>query len=183
MSENGGLLLHICCGPCGGGCVNRPEMISPERPVTLFYSNSNLDSFEEFERRLEPVRFLAEFFHLELMVDEYDHEAWKSAVCGLEKEKEGGARCRKCFEFNLKRAASAAKKRGLAFATTLTVSPRKSSRVIFEVGATLPGFEAVDFKKKNGYLTGVNFAREHDFYRQNYCGCEFSRRQENTQNE
>ena len=60
MSENGGLLLHICCGPCGGGCVNRPEMISPERPVTLFYSNSNLDSFEEFERKIEQAKSLME---------------------------------------------------------------------------------------------------------------------------
>jgi predicted adenine nucleotide alpha hydrolase (AANH) superfamily ATPase len=175
MSDNTGLLLHICCAPCGGGCVNRPEMISPERRVVLYYSNSNLDSREEFDRRLLPVRRLAEFYGLELLVDPYDHEAWLAAVAGLEDEPECGKRCRKCFEFNLGRTAAAAN--GLGFATTLTVSPRKSSRVIFETGEQWQNFEAIDFKKKNGYLIGRNFALEHGFYRQNYCGCEFSRRE------
>ena len=77
------LLLHICCAPCGGGCVDRPEMISPERRVKLFYSNSNLDSAAEFERRLECVRHLAEYFSLELVVDPYDHAGWLQAVSGL----------------------------------------------------------------------------------------------------
>jgi predicted adenine nucleotide alpha hydrolase (AANH) superfamily ATPase len=94
MSDNTGLLLHICCAPCGGGCVNRPEMISPERRVVLYYSNSNLDSREEFDRRLLPVRRLAEFYGLELLVDPYDHEAWLAAVAGLEDEPECGKRCR-----------------------------------------------------------------------------------------
>lgn len=175
MSNSSGLLLHICCAPCGGGCVARPEMISPDREVTLFYSNSNLDSIEEFEKRLAPVKFLADFFHLKLIVDPYDHEKWLDAVRGLEDEPECGKRCRKCFEFNLKRTKMAAKNMG--FATTLTVSPRKSSTVIFEIGSQWENFEKIDFKKKNGYLTGRNFALEHGFYRQNYCGCEFSRRQ------
>lgn len=170
------LLLHICCAPCGGGCVNRQEMISPERKVTLFYSNSNLDSAEEFEKRLECVRKLAEYYDLELIVDPYDHDAYLEAVSGLEDEPEGGARCRKCFEFNLRRTAETAAKNGSGFATTLTVSPRKSSRVLFEVGSQWDDFEKIDFKKKDGYLTGVRFAAEQGFYRQSYCGCEFSRR-------
>lgn len=174
MTEKSALFLHICCAPCGGGCLGRPEMISPERPVTLFYSNSNLDSEAEFEKRLAPVRFLAEFYGLELIVDPYDHQAWLDAVKGEEDQPEGGNRCRKCFRFNLSRTCAAAGKR--QFATTLTVSPRKKSAVIFEIGEAWPNFEKIDFKKKNGYLTGRNFALEHDFYRQNYCGCEFSRR-------
>jgi predicted adenine nucleotide alpha hydrolase (AANH) superfamily ATPase len=173
MDETQELFLHICCAPCGAGCVKHPDL-DPERKVTLFYSNSNLDTFEEFEKRLHEVKRLAEFYGLELIVDPYDHEAWLQAVKGLENEPEGGNRCRKCFNFNLNRARSIAQER--KFATTLTVSPRKSSAVIFEVGGRWTTFEKIDFKKKNGYLTGRNFAREHDFYRQNYCGCEFSRR-------
>ena len=171
-----GLLLHICCGPCGGGCLGREEMISPERKVTLFYSNSNLDSAEEFERRLEFVKYLAEHFGADVVVDPYDHESWLKAVEGFEDAPEGGDRCRRCFEYNLSRTAALAEERGENFATTLTVSPRKSSRILFEVGGKWEHFEAIDFKKKNGYLIGRNFAKEHGFYRQNYCGCEFSRR-------
>ena len=170
------LLLHICCAPCGAGCVNRQEMIPADREVTLFYSNSNLDSAEEFEKRLCEVKKLAAFYDLPLIIDPYDHQAWLEKVSGLEAEKEGGARCRKCFEFNLSRTQKAAAK-DVGFATTLTVSPRKSSRAIFETGSQWENFEAIDFKKKNGYLIGRNFAAEHGFYRQNYCGCEFSRRQ------
>ena len=176
MPELSALLLHICCAPCGSGCVNRPEMIAPGREVTLFYSNSNLDSQEEFDRRLAPVKFLAGYFHLPLIVDPYDHQAWLAAVKGFESEPECGKRCLKCFRFNLDRTRMAAAGK-MAFATTLTVSPRKSSRAIFEIGEKWEEFEKIDFKKKNGYLIGRNFAREHDLYRQNYCGCEFSRRE------
>lgn len=174
--ENRELLLHICCAPCGGGCVGRPEMVSPERRVRLFYSNSNLDTPEEFARRLAEVRKLADLFGLELEVDPYDHAAWRSAVAGCEDAPEGGIRCRKCFEFNLRRTAERAARLGCGFATTLTVSPRKSSRTLFEIGARWADFEPVDFKKKDGYLRGVRLAAAQGYYRQNYCGCEFSRR-------
>lgn len=175
MAEMPELLLHICCAPCGGGCIGRSEMIAPGRKVTLFYSNSNLDSETEFERRLFPVRQLTEHFGLDLIVDTYDHQAWRRAVAGLESEPECGKRCRRCFEFNLNRTACAAGQKN--FTTTLTVSPKKSSAVLFEVGGQWENFEKIDFKKKNGYLIGRNFAMEHNFYRQNYCGCEFSRRE------
>ena len=108
-----------------------------------------------------------------LIVDPYDHGAWRDAVAGLEKEPEGGARCRKCFAFNLNRTAQAAKK--CPFATTLTVSPHKSSAAVFQAGSRWDNFEPIDFKKKNGFLIGRNFAARMGFYRQNYCGCEFSR--------
>lgn len=173
MDDMQELILHICCAPCGGGCIGHPDL-APGRKITLVYSNSNLDSPEEFDKRLHEVKRLAEFYGLTLIVDPYDHEAWLQAVSGLENEPECGKRCRKCFEFNLKRTESIAN--GKPFATTLTVSPRKSSAVIFETGSQFPNFEKVDFKKKNGYLTGRNFALEQGFYRQNYCGCEFSRR-------
>ncbi|MCI5779455.1 MAG: epoxyqueuosine reductase QueH [Lentisphaeria bacterium] len=172
------LLLHICCAPCGGGCVDRPEMIAPGRRVELFYSNSNLDTAEEFARRLAEVRKLAAYCGLALTVDPYDHAAWLRAVAGSEAEPEGGARCRKCFDFSLRRTAERAAGSGRAFATTLTVSPRKSSRVLFDVGSQWADFEPIDFKKKDGYLRGCRFAAAQGYYRQNYCGCEFSRRRD-----
>ncbi|MBR7121144.1 MAG: epoxyqueuosine reductase QueH [Lentisphaeria bacterium] len=174
MDDMRELFLHICCAPCGGGCIRHPDL-SPGRNITLVYSNSNLDSETEFEKRLHEVKRLAAFYELQLIVDPYDHEAWLQAVRGLENEPEGGKRCQKCFEFNLKRTSKFAGEK--SFATTLTVSPRKASAAIFEIGMKYPNFEKVDFKKKNGYLTGRNFALEQGFYRQNYCGCEFSRRE------
>lgn len=166
-------LLHICCAPCGGGCAER--MIAEGRPPLLYYSNSNLESREEFDRRLESVVRLARHFELALEVDPYDHAAWLKAVAGLENEPEHGRRCEKCFAFSLGRAAAFAA--GRPFCTTLTVSPRKSSAVIFAVGAMFPGFEPIDFKKRDGYRRSCEIARKLRFYRQNFCGCEFSHRQ------
>lgn len=168
-------LLHICCAPCGGGCVERlreEENIIPR----LYYSNSNLCDKEEFERRLDSVKLLAEACGLQLEVDPYDHEAWLEAVRGLENEPERGARCEKCFAWNLARAEKRAKELGADFATTLTVSPMKSSRTIFAIGEKMTGFRAWDFKKKNGYKRSCEIAAELGFYRQNFCGCEFSKR-------
>ena len=122
------------------------------------------------------VRKLAEIFHVELEVDPYDHAAWREFVRGLEDEPERGARCPVCFHFSLERTARRAAALGANFATTLTVSPHKSSRVIFEVGARWNHFEPHDFKKKNGFLRSRELARQHGFYLQNFCGCEFTRR-------
>ena len=173
MAED--LLLHICCAPCGGGCVERLDEEENIRPV-LYYSNSNLCSQEEFDRRLGSVKVLAAHYGLALEVDPYDHAAWLEAVSGLEDEPERGARCVKCFEFNLKRAEKRARETGSAFATTLTVSPLKSSKTLFAIGEKMPGFKAFDFKKKNGYKRACDIAARLGFYRQNFCGCEFSRR-------
>ena len=166
------MILHICCAPCGGGCVERLEEEEHLKPL-LFYSNSNIDTKEEFERRLESVRLLAESAGSELAVDPYDHAAWLEAVKGLEKEPEHGARCARCFAFSLGRCAAFAA--GRPFCTTLTVSPRKNSKVIFEAASAWANFVPMDFKKRDGYKRSCQIAREKGFYRQNYCGCEFSR--------
>ena len=166
------MILHICCAPCGGGCVER-EKNRGERPV-LFYSNSNLNSAEEFERRLESVRQLARQEDVELVVDPYDHESWLQAVKGYEKEPEQGERCRRCFRFSLTRTALFAQSE--KFSTTLTVSPRKRSNVIFEIGSEWDNFVPEDYKKRDGYRRSCEIARQCGFYRQNYCGCEFSLR-------
>ena len=166
------MILHICCAPCGGGCVERLKEEEKITPV-LFYSNSNIDSEEEFERRLDSVKQLARETGTELVVDPYDHAAWLRAVAGLENEPEHGARCARCFRFSLERCAGFAA--GRPFCTTLTVSPRKNSKVIFAAGAAWSSFVPVDFKKRDGYKRSCEIARRSGFYRQNYCGCEFSR--------
>ncbi len=168
------LLLHICCAPCGGGCVER--LLAEGRTPLLYYSNGNLASGEEFERWLDSVKVLAKHFGVPLEVDPYDHAAYLERVAGLENEPERGLRCRECFRHNLGRAAKRAAELQLPFATTLTVSPHKSSALIFEVGGAWEHFEPIDFKKRDGFLHSNRIARELGFYRQQFCGCEFSRR-------
>lgn len=168
------ILLHICCAPCGGGCVER--LLGEGRTPLLYYSNGNLASPEEFERRLDSVKVLARHFDVPLEVDPYDHAAYLERVAGLEHEPERGLRCRECFKHNLGRAAKRAAVLQLPFATTLTVSPHKSSALIFEVGGAWSHFEPIDFKKRDGFLRSNRIARELGFYRQQFCGCEFSLR-------
>jgi len=169
------LLLHVCCAPCAAGCVER--LLATGREVKLYYSNSNIATLEEFERRLESVERLAKIFSLGLEVDPYDHASWRQAITGLENEPERGRRCHVCFWRSLSRTAHRAAALGAKFATTLTVSPHKPSRVICGVGAAWRHFEPWDFKKQDGFKRSRELAREHDFYLQNFCGCEFSTRE------
>ena len=168
------VLLHICCAPCGGPCVER--LLNAGCRVELYYSNSNIDTLEEYEKRLHWVRVLAEHYGVKLHTDPYDHGDWLSCAGGLAGEPEGGARCRTCFRRVLGRTRGMMERLGLeCFTTTLTVSPHKSSRMIFACGGEFPGFEAVDFKKLNGFARSVEIAKALGFYRQQYCGCEFGR--------
>ena len=167
------ILLHCCCAVCASSCIER--LVNAGEKVVLFFSNCNIAPEEEYLRRLDAMRKLAAICQLELIEDEYDHPAWQAAVAGLEKEPERGARCPVCFGFSLERAARKASELGISrFATSLTVSPLKNSRTIFEAGAKFPSFSAIDFKKKDGYLRSGILAAEYGLYRQNYCGCEFS---------
>lgn len=146
--------------------------------MTLYYSNSNIGSAEEYEKRLAEVRKFAEHFGLELIVDPYDHQAWLDWVSTVENfadAPERGARCVRCFAWSLERAATESARRGMTFATTLTVSPYKNSATIFEVGGQYENFERYDFKKQDGYLKSMRLSQELGLYRQNYCGCEFSK--------
>lgn len=177
------VLLHTCCGPCASACV--PRLKEEGHDVTLFYSNCNLDTAEEFERRKAAAERLAENDGVRLVADGYDHAAWlREAAAGLEDAPEKGARCARCFRFNLARTAAYAAAHGYeAFATSLTVSPHKVSPVIFAQGdaaaaEVAPGvaFLHADFKKKEGFKLSVRRAAELGLYRQSYCGCEFSRK-------
>lgn len=144
--------------------------------MTLFFANSNIDTREEFEKRLESVRVLAQAEGAGLEVLEYDHDEWLREVAeGFEGEPEKGARCERCFRYNLAKTAAFATARGYeGFSTSLTVSPHKSSALIFSA-CDSPLFEKIDFKKKDGFKLSVRRAAELGLYRQSYCGCEFSR--------
>ena len=170
------VLLHTCCGPCASACV--PRLRDDGHAVTLFFSNSNIDTAAEFDRRRAAAETLAAAEGVPLVADAYDHAAWRREVAaGLEDAPERGARCAKCFRFSLARAAAYAAAHGFdAVTTSLTVSPHKVSSVIFAQGdAVTPNFLHCDFKKKEGFKLSARRAAELGLYRQSYCGCEFSR--------
>jgi predicted adenine nucleotide alpha hydrolase (AANH) superfamily ATPase len=170
------LLLHVCCAPCAAGCADR---LPGEWTPTLFFSNSNIASPDEHERRLKEVRKLADILCLTLVEDVYDHADWLKAVAGLEGEPEGGARCKRCFRYRLERtAARLADLECSKFTTTLTVSPHKKSPDIFAAGRECGPFLELDFKKRGGYEHSVAMSLEYRLYRQKTCGCEFTNQRE-----
>ncbi len=169
------LLLHTCCAPCAAGCV---EMLQEQSyRVILFFANSNIDTEEEFQRRFEAVQSLARIYQLELHLAPYDHQAWRRQMVGFEQEPEGGARCPRCFAFSLAQTAEKCRQLGnCEFSTSLTVSPHKNSQLILQVGGTFENFAPFNFKKQDGFRRSRILARRHNFYLQDFCGCEFSRR-------
>ncbi len=167
------VLLHACCAPCAAPSVERllEEGLSP----TLFYSNPNIATYEEWAKRLDSLEILAKSFGLPLLQEEYDHESWLSIISGHEQEPERGSRCTLCFRRAINAAAEKASRLAIPrFTTTLTLSPLKNSRLIFSLGSPHPGFLEHDFKKKGGVARRVELSRKLGIYRQNYCGCEFS---------
>lgn len=173
------LLLHSCCAPCSSHCLSE---LSPQIGVTVLYYNPNLDCAEEYEKRKrEQLRFLQETGLADFLDCDYAPEEYLFSVRGLEEEKEGGARCAVCFRLRLERTAREAKARGFDyFATTLTVSPLKNAKLINTIGFAVAEEVGVkylpsDFKKRGGYLHSVRLSEEYGLYRQDYCGCAFSK--------
>ena len=176
------LLLHVCCAPCSSYCL---EYLSNYFDITVYYYNPNISKKEEYEYRLsEEKRFISikEFkYPVKLTESEYRPEDFFAVVKGLEKEPEGGARCKECFRLRLEASAKKAKEQGFDyFTTTLTISPLKNAALLNEIGAEMGERYGVkwlysDFKKKEGYKRSIELSREYDLYRQNYCGCVFSR--------
>lgn len=173
------LLLHSCCAPCSSACLER---LKDAFDVTVYYFNPNLDSDKEFELRSREQQRLCDILSVKCVVEEFNKAEFLDAAKGLEEEKEGGARCVKCFYLRLKKTAEKAKELGYDyFATTLTVSPLKNAQLINNIGEGLEKqldqkYLVTDFKKKGGYLRSIELSKEYDLYRQNYCGCEFSKR-------
>ena len=174
------LFLHSCCAPCSSSCL---EQLFSALKTTVFYYNPNLDTAEEYEKRKkEQIRFLRETGWADFLDCDYSPEAFQEIARGYEAEKEGGARCARCFRLRLERTAREAKARGFTFfATTLTLSPLKNAKLINEIGFELSREYGVkylpsDFKKRGGYLRSIELSKEHALYRQNYCGCQYSKR-------
>lgn len=181
MEGGGKLLLHSCCAPCSSACLER---LHPAFETTVFFYNPNLDTLEEFEKRKgEQIRFLEETSFADFLCLGYLSEEFEEISKGLEGEKEGGKRCEKCFILRLERTAREAKERKFdLFATTLTLSPLKNAALINRIGFEVQervGIEYLpsDFKKRGGYLRSIALSREHNLYRQSYCGCKYSKRE------
>ena len=178
------LFLHSCCAPCSSYVL---EYLSQYFEITVFYYNPNISPAAEYEKRVEEQRRLISSLPakhpIRLEVGEYEPERFYAAAKGLEKEPEGGERCFRCYRLRLEEAARRAAEGGYDyFTTTLTISPLKNAGKLNEIGEDLAGIYQVphlpsDFKKKNGYKRSVELSAEYGLYRQNYCGCVFSRNQ------
>lgn len=176
------LLLHSCCAPCSSYCL---EYLTQYFHITVFFYNPNIAPKEEYERRVEEQRRLIEKlpvpYPISFRLGNYDTEVFYAMTKGLEKVPEGGKRCFGCYELRLREAAIAAKELKFDyFTTTLSISPHKNATKLNEIGTAVGEEYEVkylpsDFKKKNGYKRSVELSKEYDLYRQDYCGCVFSK--------
>lgn len=190
------VLLHTCCGPCASACVPRLKELGHE--VTMFFANSNISDAVEFEKRKRAAQTLAEADGVPLAAENYDHGEWlREVAAGYEDAPEKGARCARCFRYNLAKTAAYAAAHGFdAFTTSLTVSPHKVSEQVFEAAASAlclvpsalcecrkaagagnqaPIFLEENFKKQEGFKRSLKRSEELGLYRQSWCGCEFSK--------
>ena len=173
------LLLHSCCAPCSSYCIS---YLSNYFKITVFYYNPNITERDEYMRRAEEQkRFISEYKTKYPVSFIDDDKMFFEAVRGMEKYPEGGDRCEVCFRMRLKEAASLAKELNMDyFTTTLTISPMKNTKLLNQIGkeeAAKAGsvFLNSDFKKKNGFKCSTELSKEYNLYRQDYCGCVFSK--------
>ena len=176
------LLLHSCCAPCSSYVL---EYLSPWFEIDDYFYNPNISPQEEYRFRADELARLISEMPLQNPVHfvegPYDPEHFYEAARGLEQAPEGGERCSGCFSLRLGKAALEAKARGCAyFATTLTISPLKNAEEINRIGQEIAEQYGVaylpsDFKKRDGYKRSLELSEEHGLYRQNYCGCVFSK--------
>lgn len=176
------LLLHACCAPCSSYVL---EYLSDYFEITLFYYNPNIVKIEEFDKRVKELYKLLGLNGLEdrvkVIVPEYNNNEFYENIKGYENEPERGRRCYKCYELRLRKTAEFAGNNGFDyFCTTLSISPHKNAEWLNEIGERLGeeyncSYLVSDFKKKGGYLRSIELSKEYDLYRQNYCGCIFSR--------
>lgn len=177
--ENKRLLLHTCCAPCSPYVI---EHLQGKFDVTAFFYNPNIHPLKEYQLRLEEMKKLCTNIGIELIIGNYDVDRWFQIAKGMEREKEGGKRCELCFKMRLHQTACTAQKNDCQYlATTLTVSPHKNATVINQVGRELQNkhpitFYEADFKKHDGFKKSCELSKTYGFYRQNYCGCIYSKR-------
>ena len=176
------LLLHSCCAPCSSYVI---EYLSDYFEIDVLYYNPNIDTADEYEKRANEQIRLIQSMELKnkvnCIVEEYTPKEFYDCAKGLEKEPEGGKRCVECFKLRLEKTAMLAKEGGYDyFTTTLTISTLKNSQILNEIGKEMSEKYQVeylysDFKKKSGYLRSCELSEKYGLYRQNFCGCVFSK--------
>lgn len=176
------LLLHSCCAPCSSYVL---EYLSQYFSITVFYYNPNIGPEEEYWKRVEEQKHFIDVFPANHAVafweGKYDSKRYYEYVKGLEREPEGGARCEICFRLRLEETARLAWEKGFDyFTTTLSISPMKNAALLGKISMEIEEKYGVkwlpsNFKKKEGYKRSVELSAEYNLYRQNYCGCVFSR--------
>ena len=172
------ILFHTCCAPCSTICLH---LLKDYFEITVLYYNPNIEPEEEYLKRKEEQKRLLKKLNINFLDCDYDGDAFKKMAKGLENEPERGKRCYKCYELRLSYTARKAKELGFDyFGTSLTVSPYKVSNWVNEIGSILSdkyniNFLYSDFKKENGYLKSIEYSKEYNLYRQNYCGCKYSK--------
>ena len=178
------LLLHSCCAPCSSYTL---EYLSRYFSITVFYFNPNISPKAEFDKRFAEQKRLIETLPSEnkisLICGDYNYDEFLNVARGYESVPEGGERCFRCYRMRLEKTAELAKQNGFDyFCTTLSISPLKNSQKINEIGFNVAEKYGVkwlpsDFKKREGYKRSIELSREYDLYRQNFCGCVFSKSQ------
>ena len=178
------LLLHSCCAPCSSSVIER--LIS-FFDITILYYNPNIEPKEEYEKRkLEQKIFLKLLndknnYGIKFLDCDYDNDKFKKMALGLEDVKEGGQRCFKCYKLRLEYTAQKASKLEYDyFGTTLSISPYKNAIKLNEIGLSLEQeyqikYLVADFKKRDGYKKSIELSKQYNLYRQNYCGCIYSK--------
>ncbi|MFI3260132.1 MAG: epoxyqueuosine reductase QueH [bacterium] len=177
------LLLHSCCGPCSSYVIN---FLIKHFDITIVFYNPCIEPIEEYEKRKkEQIRLIEEYksdYKIEYIESDYDNEKYEEIVKEHHDAKEGGSRCSLCFKQRLEYTSLIASKNNYEYyATTLTVSPHKNSKLINEIGFAVEDkskYLAGDFKKEEGYKKSIILAEEYKLYRQNYCGCKYSKHEE-----
>ena len=181
------LLLHSCCAPCSSYVL---EYLSKYFNITIYYYNPNINSYDEFKKRAdEQIRLINEMNFknsVKYVIAEYDNHEFEAVISGLKDEPEGGSRCFKCYHLRLEQACKYAKEHGFDyFTTTLSISPYKNSNKLNEIGENLEkeynvNYLYADFKKKNGYKRSIELSKIYGIYRQDYCGCIYSKKKSKT---
>lgn len=180
------MLLHICCAP---DATHPYQIMKDDYEITAYFYNPNIYPEEEYKKRLEEFVYLSEKWGLSYIVDKNDPEKWFEIVKGLEEEPEGGRRCEKCFEMRLEKASKIAKGEGFdIFGTVMTISPHKNSKMINEMGNRIgeeSGIQYLEsnFKKKDGFKKSIDLSKVLGLYRQDYCGCIFSKKDRDNRKE
>ena len=175
------ILLHACCAICSGYPISLLKEMG-YIPV-VYFCNPNLDTQEEFDKRLEAQKTVCKYHGVELVVEKYNPLEYLGYIQGLELEPERGKRCDKCIELRLRKTAEKAVELGITtFTTSLVISPHKNFNKISELGKSIAqkyvllDYLPLDFKKKDGFLKTNQLSKELGLYRQNYCGCSFAKK-------